>query len=89
MKFKDLCGAHARSTRHPCRAQALENGRCRNHGGLSTGPRTDAGRRAIGEASRRRMASGLQERVLAGFFRWLECGGREHLSRTAKARLAR
>jgi hypothetical protein len=26
-----------------CRALALENGRCRNHGGLSTGPKTTAG----------------------------------------------
>jgi hypothetical protein len=86
MKSKIECGAYARSTGQPCRAQALANGRCRNHGGLSTGPRTDVGCRAIGEASRRRMASGLQERALAAFYRWLECGGREHLSRVAKAR---
>jgi hypothetical protein len=38
------CGAYARSTGLPCQAQALANGRCRNHGGLSTGPRTPEGR---------------------------------------------
>jgi hypothetical protein len=30
------------------------------------------------------MASGHQERVLAGFYRWLEGGGRGMLSRLAK-----
>jgi hypothetical protein len=86
MKSKIECGAYARSTGELCRAKALENGRCRNHGGLSTGPRTAEGRRAIGEATRQRMASRERERVLDGFFRWLESGGREMLSRLAKNR---
>ncbi len=30
------------------------NGRCRVHGGLSTGPNTEAGRAAIAESNRRR-----------------------------------
>lgn len=34
-----LCGAKARSTGQPCRRRAMANGRCRNHGGASTGPR--------------------------------------------------
>ena len=89
MKFKIECGANARSTGHPCKAQALNNGRCRNHGGLSTGPRTEAGRRTIGEASRKRMASGQRERVLVGFYRWLEGGGRNKLSKAAKGRFGR
>lgn len=38
------CGALSRSTGKPCRQPALANGRCRFHGGLSTGPRTPAGR---------------------------------------------
>ena len=38
------CGARTRLGR-PCRRKGLENGRCRNHGGLSTGPRTPEGRR--------------------------------------------
>ena len=38
-----LCGAKTRLGR-PCIATALPNGRCRNHGGLSTGARTPEGR---------------------------------------------
>lgn len=86
MKFKIYCGAYARSTGLPCKAKALANGRCKNHGGLSTGPRTLEGRKSIGVATRLRMAAGQRERVLAGFYRWLEGGGRTHLSHLAKAR---
>ena len=80
------CGAYARSTGNPCQAKALTNGRCKNHGGMSTGPKTTEGRKAISEAMHQRMASGHQERVLQGFYRWLEGDGRETLSRLAKAR---
>jgi len=38
------CGAHARSTGKPCQRKALANGRCRQHGGLSTGPKTEEGK---------------------------------------------
>ena len=40
------CGAKTRPQRggRPCRRKALRNGRCRNHGGMSTGPRTPKGR---------------------------------------------
>jgi len=31
------CGAKARSTGKPCRGSAMKNGRCRLHGGASTG----------------------------------------------------
>ena len=34
----ERCGAHARSTGKPCVAKAMLNGRCKNHGGMSTGP---------------------------------------------------
>lgn len=37
------CGARTRLGR-PCLRRALLNGRCRNHGGMSTGPRTLEGR---------------------------------------------
>jgi hypothetical protein len=37
------CGAKARTTGCPCRAPAMPNGRCRMHGGTSTGPRTPQG----------------------------------------------
>lgn len=36
------CGARTRK-RLPCRAPAMRNGRCRIHGGSSTGPRTAEG----------------------------------------------
>ena len=32
-----LCGAHARSTGEPCKRFAGKNGRCKLHGGKSTG----------------------------------------------------
>jgi hypothetical protein len=34
------CGARSKRTGKPCRAAAMPNGRCRLHGGKSTGPRT-------------------------------------------------
>ena len=80
------CGAYARTTGNPCQAKALTNGRCKNHGGMSTGPKTPEGRQAISQASRKRMATGARMRVLEGFYRWLEGGGREMLSRLAKNR---
>ena len=84
-----VCAAYARSTGRPCQAGSLANGRCKNHGGLSTGPRTDEGRAAVGVAAKARLASGHQERLLAGYQRWLEAGGREVLSTLLKARLKR
>jgi hypothetical protein len=36
------CGARTRSGR-PCRGPAMSNGRCRMHGGSSTGPKTAEG----------------------------------------------
>jgi hypothetical protein len=38
------CGARTKATGQPCQARALTNGRCKFHGGASTGPRTEAGR---------------------------------------------
>ena len=86
MRLKIKCGAYARTTGNPCQAKALTNGRCKNHGGMSTGPKTPEGRQAIAQATRRRMSSGGRMRVLEGFYRWLEGGGREMLSRLAKNR---
>ena len=89
MKTKGLggrCCAHARSTGNPCKAKAMPNGRCKNHGGMSTGPKTPEGRQAITEATRQRMASGQQERALKGFYSWLAAGGRDMLSKLAKDR---
>ena len=53
------CGARCRDG-HPCAAPAVwststgaaRNGRCRMHGGLSTGPRTVEGRARVAAATR-------------------------------------
>ena len=37
------CGARSKRTGKPCRAAAMLNGRCKVHGGKSTGPRTPGG----------------------------------------------
>lgn len=56
MAIKMACGARTRQG-SPCKAKALPNGRCRNHGGLSTGPRTEAGKKRISEAQKYRWKS--------------------------------
>lgn len=38
----------------PCQAKALANGRCKLHGGMSTGPKTDEGKARIAEAMKAR-----------------------------------
>ena len=86
MKQKTKCGAYARTTGNPCKAKALSNGRCKNHGGLSTGPKTLEGRQAIAQATRQRMDSEGRIRVLEGFYRWIDSGGALTLSRLAKER---
>ncbi len=81
-----MCGAHARSTGSPCKAKALPNGRCRLHGGASTGPKTPEGRQAIAKATKARMFNGQLEQAKNGFQQWLDTGGREHLSMLVKQR---
>src|SRR5262245_39208600 len=54
-RMRPTCAARTRrGTR--CQRRALDNNRCPNHGGLSTGPKTAAGRQRISEAQRRRWA---------------------------------
>jgi hypothetical protein len=48
----EVCCAFARSTGRPCQAPAGPNGRCKLHGGKSTGPRTEAGLARTVEALR-------------------------------------
>ena len=47
------CSAKTRTGR-PCARRAMANGRCPNHGGLSSGPKSDAGRQRIAEAQKQR-----------------------------------
>jgi hypothetical protein len=56
MRSKIMCGARTRR-QTACMCKALFNGRCRLHGGLSTGPRTAAGKARIAELNRLRAAS--------------------------------
>jgi hypothetical protein len=86
MKSKRQCGAHARTTRAPCKAKALTNGRCKLHGGMSTGPRSTEGRQAIAAATKARMFNDQLQKAKDGFQRWLAAGGRQELSRLAKQR---
>src|SRR5262245_21019477 len=56
------CGARTRAG-CPCRQPAMPNGRCRLHGGLSTGPRTAEGRRRARTA---RLVHGYRSAELIG-----------------------
>lgn len=58
------CGARTRKGL-PCIRKARENGRCPNHGGLSTGPKTAEGRQRIAEAQRARWAKWRESREVA------------------------
>lgn len=62
----ERCGALTRRGT-PCQRKALANGRCPNHGGLSTGPKTEAGRKriaaAVSAAQRRRWAAWRRQRA--------------------------
>jgi hypothetical protein len=54
ISHRPRCGAKTRAGR-PCRMRVeFGKARCRLHGGLSTGPKTEAGRTRIAEAQRRR-----------------------------------
>ena len=86
MQPKAFCGAYARSTGRPCRATALANGRCRNHGGLSTGPRSVEGRKKISALSKARYYEGHSEALKRGYKAWLESGGRQVLQASARRR---
>lgn len=48
---------YLRRAGHRCRSRAMANGRCRIHGGMSTGPKTDAGKAKV----RMNLLKGLPE----------------------------
>jgi hypothetical protein len=77
-----LCGARCRDG-HACRARAAwdwwhegpRNGRCRMHGGRSTGPRTQEGRDRISTGMKKMWAERREERrasISAGMRRYWE-----------------
>jgi hypothetical protein len=50
--MKPKCGAKAKTNNHqPCKKFAMANGRCRLHGGLSTGPKTEEGKQKSRQAA--------------------------------------
>src|SRR3954468_6696350 len=60
------CGARTRSG-IACKGPAMRNGRCRMHGGTSTGPRTAEGLQRIRKA---RTRTGLYSAEMVEFRRW-------------------
>ena len=66
---RPFCGARCRDG-HACRARAVPGEkRCRQHGGLSTGPTSAEGKAAIAESNRRRAAArrrAQQQRAATG-----------------------
>jgi hypothetical protein len=47
------CGARGKRTGQPCQGPAMANGRCRVHGGKSTGPKTPEGAERARQAALR------------------------------------
>ena len=78
--------AYARSTEYPCQCKALANGRCKLHGGLSTGPKTVDGKQRVGLAVKHRLKNGQLEKLKTGYKAWLEDRGRLMLSNLMKER---
>ncbi len=58
------CGAWARTKGRPCIAHAIPNGtgRCRHHGGCSSGCKSEIGRQNVIEGQKRRWARWRAER---------------------------
>jgi len=46
MRWKTICGAKTRKGK-PCQRKALVRGKCCIHGGLSTGPKTEEGKKRV------------------------------------------
>lgn len=47
----NTCGARTKGTSKPCRRVPCKNGRCKLHGGRSTGPKTAEGRKRCAEVN--------------------------------------
>ena len=61
------CGAKTRSGTS-CKGKAQANGRCRHHGGLSTGPRVEESRKRIADAQKRHSVSWREVEEVKGEF---------------------
>ena len=69
------CGAHMKSDGLPCCKPAMKNGRCRLHGGLSTGPRTAEG---LERSRKARWVHGLYSRETVAARREAHPNARAH-----------
>jgi hypothetical protein len=69
------CGARTR-TGMACKGPAMPNGRCRMHGGSSTGPRTPEGLQRIVKARTVHGAYGAEMRELRALVRGLRAGAK-------------
>jgi hypothetical protein len=58
------CGAHCRTTNAPCKSAAMANGRCRMHGGKSTGRPVTHGQRTKAAKAHRREAKEILNRLI-------------------------
>ena len=60
--MRQRCGATTRSG-NPCQAPTVRGKvRCKLHGGLSTGPKTEAGRARVRDGYRRALIADLEQR---------------------------
>ena len=66
MHLSPRCGAHCRTTGQPCQNGAIKrSGRCRMHGGQSTGPKPKHGRYTHAAIEQRREAKRLARALKA------------------------
>jgi len=80
------CGANAKRTQLPCRSPAMPNGKCRLHGGASSGPKTTEGlerakksnwkhgRFSVSAKARRKEGAGLLREVKSLLLQMKEMG---------------
>ena len=76
------CGARTRRG-VPCRGPAMANGRCRMHGGKSTGPRTPQGLEALRKAHLKHGYYSAESIALRRYLRMLMADSRETLEEVA------
>ena len=79
------CGAKTRKGT-PCRAPAMANGRCRMHGGKSTGPRTPEGLERSRKANFKHGYYSAESIAERKFIRQLFNDSRETIERVEKGR---
>jgi hypothetical protein len=82
------CGAKTKAGT-ACQAQALKNGRCPLHGGLSTGPNTPGGKAKRAEIARAHMSKMWDRWRVEGRNQNLTEEGRRRIGEAQKRRWAR